>query len=211
MAINTTTAYLASLVTGRFPITRSDAEITDWEFVNASDLSDDDLIDVLSDDLIDVLSDDGESGESPALLLSASSGEDRGAEDGEEFHAGASALAVAAIRSYGGVADYEDGQEFGAGASGLALVAIRSYGGVADHEEKMREEELEDPESEVDADHDDLDDELVPWSVGDRFGRQRMRKLGGRTYAKMNKTKKFAYTLNRPGCVRGKHGLGRKG
>ncbi|KAH0977269.1 hypothetical protein GBA52_026988 [Prunus armeniaca] len=55
-----------------------------------------------------------------------------------------------------------------------------------------------------------LDDELVPWSVGDKFGRQRMRKLGKRTFPKMNNSKRSPYLLVRPGCVRGKHGLGLK-
>ncbi|GFZ20524.1 hypothetical protein Acr_28g0012290 [Actinidia rufa] len=56
----------------------------------------------------------------------------------------------------------------------------------------------------------DLDDELVPKSVGDRFGRQRMRKLGKRSYPKMNKSKRLPYLYIRPGCVHGKHGLGLK-
>ncbi|KAK9920639.1 hypothetical protein M0R45_029188 [Rubus argutus] len=47
-----------------------------------------------------------------------------------------------------------------------------------------------------------LDDELVPWSVSDKFGRQRMRKLGNR--------KRSPHLIARPGCVRGKHGLGVK-
>uniref|UniRef100_A0A7N0ZWR6 Uncharacterized protein n=1 Tax=Kalanchoe fedtschenkoi TaxID=63787 RepID=A0A7N0ZWR6_KALFE len=186
MAINTTTtaaiARALGFLAGRFPIAHSDAEITDWEFVDTSDLS--------YDDLVYILSDEDESGKSSALLLSMSAAEDRAAEDGEEFHAGVSGLAVVAVRAYGGspVADHEGGMS-----------------------EEVVEGVFEDPESEEDDDQDDLDDELVPWSVGDRFGRQRMRKLGGRAYAKMNKTKKFPYTLNRPGCVRGKHGLGRKG
>ncbi|KAJ7978508.1 nuclear polyadenylated RNA-binding protein 3-like [Quillaja saponaria] len=51
----------------------------------------------------------------------------------------------------------------------------------------------------------DLDDELVPWSVSSKFGRQRMRKLGKRACSK-----KSPYLFVRPGCVRGKHGLGLK-
>ncbi|KAI4300058.1 hypothetical protein L6164_033476 [Bauhinia variegata] len=56
----------------------------------------------------------------------------------------------------------------------------------------------------------DLDDELVPWSVGSKFGRQRMRKLGKRVCSKMNNSKKSPFMFVRPGCVRGKHGLGLK-
>ena len=55
-----------------------------------------------------------------------------------------------------------------------------------------------------------LDDELVPWSVGDKFGRERMRKLGKRTFAKMQNSKRSPHLVVRPGCVRGKHGLGLK-
>jgi len=54
----------------------------------------------------------------------------------------------------------------------------------------------------------DLDDELVPKNVIDRFGRQRIRKLGKRAFSKMNKAKRLPYAYNRPGCVYGKHGLG---
>ncbi|KAK4284773.1 hypothetical protein QN277_001556 [Acacia crassicarpa] len=56
----------------------------------------------------------------------------------------------------------------------------------------------------------DLDDELVPWSVNAKFGRQRMRKLGKRGFSKMNNSKKSPYLFVRAGCVRGKHGLGLK-
>ncbi|GAB4853852.1 hypothetical protein Ancab_018061 [Ancistrocladus abbreviatus] len=56
----------------------------------------------------------------------------------------------------------------------------------------------------------DLDDELVPWEVADRLGRQRLRKLGKRAFAKMTKSKKMAHIYIKPGCVRGKHGLGLK-
>lgn len=54
----------------------------------------------------------------------------------------------------------------------------------------------------------DLDDELVPWGLSDKFGRQRIRKLGKRAGPKMNKAKRLAYRYNRPGCVHGKHGFG---
>ncbi|KAJ7967266.1 nuclear polyadenylated RNA-binding protein 3-like [Quillaja saponaria] len=56
----------------------------------------------------------------------------------------------------------------------------------------------------------DLDDELVPWSVSTKLGRQRMRKLGKRACPKMNSSKRSPYLFVRPGCVRGKHGLGLK-
>ncbi|XP_050365389.1 uncharacterized protein LOC126783893 [Argentina anserina] len=55
-----------------------------------------------------------------------------------------------------------------------------------------------------------LDDELVPWSVSEKLGRERMRKLGKRTFAKMQSSKRSSLLVVRPGCVRGKHGLGLK-
>ncbi|KAM2053251.1 hypothetical protein ACFX1T_002913 [Malus domestica] len=45
-----------------------------------------------------------------------------------------------------------------------------------------------------------LDDELVPWSVSDKFGRQRMRKLGKRMIPKTNNSKRSPYMVARPGC-----------
>lgn len=54
----------------------------------------------------------------------------------------------------------------------------------------------------------ELDDELVPWGLSDKFGRQRIRKLGKRACPRMNKSKRLGYRYNRPGCVHGKHGFG---
>ncbi|QCD88591.1 uncharacterized protein LOC114168593 [Vigna unguiculata] len=70
-----------------------------------------------------------------------------------------------------------------------------------------------DDDDEDENDDDDeygLDDELVPWTVSNKFGRQRMRKLGKRAFSKMHSSKKSPYLFVRPGCVRGKHGLGLK-
>ncbi|XP_038886897.1 uncharacterized protein LOC120077100 [Benincasa hispida] len=70
----------------------------------------------------------------------------------------------------------------------------------------------EEEEEEIDGDDDefDLDDELVPWSVSDKLGRQRMRKLGKRGFTKMYNSKRSPFLFTKPGCVRGKHGLGLK-
>ncbi|XP_010530812.1 PREDICTED: uncharacterized protein LOC104807296 [Tarenaya hassleriana] len=57
---------------------------------------------------------------------------------------------------------------------------------------------------------DDLDDELVPRSVSGKLGRQRMRKLGKRAFSKVFTSKTSPYSHLKPGCVRGKHGLGMK-
>ncbi|XP_039064309.1 uncharacterized protein LOC120209331 [Hibiscus syriacus] len=56
----------------------------------------------------------------------------------------------------------------------------------------------------------DLDDELVPRDLAGKFGRQRMRKLGKRAFAKMNNSKRSPFLYVKPGCVHGKHGLGLK-
>ncbi|KMT00380.1 hypothetical protein BVRB_9g216850 [Beta vulgaris subsp. vulgaris] len=63
----------------------------------------------------------------------------------------------------------------------------------------------------VDDDEGDVDDgygmydEMVPW---DKLMRQRIRKSGKISIGKMAKSKKSALVFTRPGCVRGKHGLG---
>lgn len=56
----------------------------------------------------------------------------------------------------------------------------------------------------------DLDDELVPYSVKIKLGRERMRKLGKRSCSKLVKSKRLTYNYNKAGCFRGKHGLGLK-
>ncbi|KAK1572636.1 hypothetical protein Q3G72_035553 [Acer saccharum] len=56
----------------------------------------------------------------------------------------------------------------------------------------------------------DLDDELVPRSVSGKLGRQRMRKLGKRGFARMFNSKRSPLLYTKPGCVHGKHGLGLK-
>ncbi|XP_057456469.1 uncharacterized protein LOC130747521 [Lotus japonicus] len=71
------------------------------------------------------------------------------------------------------------------------------------------EEQVVDDE-EDDDDRCDLDDELVPWEVGNKLGRQRMKKLGKRACSKMKNSKRSPYLFVRPGCVGGKHGLGLK-
>ncbi|XP_019448471.1 PREDICTED: methionine aminopeptidase 2-like [Lupinus angustifolius] len=59
-------------------------------------------------------------------------------------------------------------------------------------------------------DNDDLDDELVPWDVSNKIGRNRMRKLGKREFPKMINSKRSPHLFVSPGCVHGKHGLGLK-
>ncbi|XP_073128282.1 uncharacterized protein [Henckelia pumila] len=57
-------------------------------------------------------------------------------------------------------------------------------------------------------DDDDVDDELIPWKLKDRFGKQRIRKMGKRGGPKVSTSKRLPHYHNRPGCLYGKHGLG---
>ncbi|CAA2989756.1 Hypothetical predicted protein [Olea europaea subsp. europaea] len=74
-----------------------------------------------------------------------------------------------------------------------------------DQEEEAHDDDEEDMDDE---DGFGLDDELVPWMLKDRFGRQRIRKMGKRGSSRVNKSKRGPYFYNRPGAVYGKHGLG---
>ncbi|CAI9769855.1 unnamed protein product [Fraxinus pennsylvanica] len=71
-----------------------------------------------------------------------------------------------------------------------------------------QEEDVDEDEDMDDEDGFGLDDELVPWMLKDRFGRQRIRKMGKRGGSRVNKSKRGPYFYNRPGAVYGKHGLG---
>ncbi|KAG6572059.1 hypothetical protein SDJN03_28787, partial [Cucurbita argyrosperma subsp. sororia] len=75
----------------------------------------------------------------------------------------------------------------------------------AEEDETDKDDDDDDDEDEL-----DLDDELVPWSVSDKLGRQRMRKLGKRGFTRMYNSKRSPFLFTKPGCVRGKHGLGLK-
>lgn len=77
-------------------------------------------------------------------------------------------------------------------------------------EEQVSHDDDESEEDDEDDGDDDLDDELVPWDIGNKLGRQRMRKLGKRVSSKMNNSKRSPILFVRPGCVRGKHGMGLK-
>jgi hypothetical protein len=74
-------------------------------------------------------------------------------------------------------------------------------------------EDVDDEEEDDDDEEDDgygLNDELVPWNVSGKLGRQRMRKLGKRIFPKMSSSKRSPFLHVKPGCVHGKHGLGLK-
>ncbi|KAJ4832154.1 hypothetical protein Tsubulata_015998 [Turnera subulata] len=84
------------------------------------------------------------------------------------------------------------------------------YGGDGDVDDEEEEDEVVDDDGEDDGYGYGLDDELVPWQVSAKLGRQRMRKLGKRVFAKMSHASRNQYRYVKPGCVRGKHGLGIK-
>lgn len=73
-----------------------------------------------------------------------------------------------------------------------------------DHDDGEEEED----DAGIDDDDDDMDDELIPWKLKDRFGKQRIRKMGKRGGPKVSKSKRLPHYHNRPGCLYGKHGLG---
>ncbi|KAL3614028.1 hypothetical protein CASFOL_042102 [Castilleja foliolosa] len=66
----------------------------------------------------------------------------------------------------------------------------------------------DDVDDDEDDDDGDYDDELVPWKLKGRFGKQRIMKLGKRGGSKPNKSKKMPIYYNRPGCLYGKQGFG---
>lgn len=94
----------------------------------------------------------------------------------------------------------------------ISLVEDRIDGSLEDGFAYGYNDAQEEDETDDHDDHDefDLDDELVPWSVSDKLGRQRMRKLGKRGFTKMYNSKRSPFLFTKPGCVRGKHGLGLK-
>ncbi|KAK1352258.1 hypothetical protein POM88_053522 [Heracleum sosnowskyi] len=75
---------------------------------------------------------------------------------------------------------------------------------------RSRDEKYCYEDEDVEEDDYDLDDELVPYYVNGKLGRERMRKLGKRSCTKSVKTKRLTYNYNKAGCFRGKHGLGLK-
>ncbi|KAI5673180.1 hypothetical protein M9H77_13544 [Catharanthus roseus] len=89
----------------------------------------------------------------------------------------------------------------GDGEDAMRTVDYDQYDHEYDYDEEYDEDDCYDDDY-------DLDDELVPLRVSNKFGRQRIRKLGKRACPRMNSSKKLPYHYNRPGCVRGKHGLG---
>lgn len=179
-----------------------------WEFINSSEThSDDDVISL----------DDGFG--SSRSSMSSSSAPKSGCQvvgDSDADQVGADVKEHGDLRNREAEENVEDGVYDGGDHCYSGCQEMRDFNGDrvgADvkHGDLRYLEEEENVEDDVyDGDDGDLDDELVPWSVSGKFGRQRMRKLGKRSFSKMNQTKRSRYAYVKPGCVRGKHGLGLK-
>ncbi|KAI7741016.1 hypothetical protein M8C21_020123, partial [Ambrosia artemisiifolia] len=87
---------------------------------------------------------------------------------------------------------------------------VKDSGLINGEDDPYEEDEKDDDDDEEEEDEEDLDDELVPKWLNNKFERQRMRKLGKRVYPKMKKSKRLVNQYSKPGCVHGKHGLGMK-
>ena len=74
-----------------------------------------------------------------------------------------------------------------------------TYGGI------RKKNEVDNDEEEYD--RYGIDDELLPWNMNGRLGRQRMRKLGKRVFSKIENLKKNPYLHVKPSAIHGKHGL----
>ncbi|XP_018815295.2 uncharacterized protein LOC108986937 [Juglans regia] len=165
--------------------------LSHWEFVNASDADSErgeqgDEIDEDKEDCIGNGIGSLDSDISTPICLKNSQMENRDVDHQNPHHH-----------------DVDAGVKYEAGYCGFA----RGYDDGGRGEEQFDNEGDEDDDAN---DGYDLNDELVPWNVSDKFGRQRMRKLGKRAFPKMHNSKRSPYLFVRPGCVRGKHGLGLK-
>lgn len=189
-----------------------DLDLDLWEVVNASDgeYSDDSFsVDSLSDD--DVISLDDDSLISPSVIsppppqmLPEDDGGDLAADLDLDGHVDGNGDGDEVFP------DEVDDNELGWAQRRMVLLREGSpysfgritYGGGCydDGDEDRGEDDVEYDDSY------DLDEELVPRSVSKKLGKQRMRKLGKRSIAKV------PYSHLKPGCVRpgGKHGLGMK-
>ncbi|XP_038693726.1 uncharacterized protein LOC119991445 [Tripterygium wilfordii] len=78
------------------------------------------------------------------------------------------------------------------------------------HNRSDIDEKLDGDEEDEELDDYDEDDELVPEQVSGKLGRQRMRKIGKRVFARITSSKLSPHGYVKPGCVYGKHGLGLK-
>jgi len=189
-------------------------ELCNWEFINQSDFEDDDSIyDIEFIDLLDSLSSDDPEQEHEGPREDVVDHEEECDDDGDAMMGSPPTntfdeVSCARVAELGHTFDVRH-DNFSNYTADLEYSSYRrDY-----YDDGLRNVHDYHDDSDDDDDCDggyDVDDELVPWEVKDRFGRQRMRKLGKRAFAKMTKSKKSAYIYTRPGCVRGKHGLGLK-
>ncbi|XP_011088460.1 uncharacterized protein LOC105169683 [Sesamum indicum] len=165
-----------------------DDDLSTWEFVNAS-LSDDE--DIYSFDGDDVIS-EGDDATEEEPESKPVQGEDEDAGEPRDF---GSPDVIMSIQSLS--------------VSPPMTLPVEMTSNHVYHEGRDGSDDDDGGDDDVrDVYHDDVDDELVPWKLKDRFGKQRIRKMGKRGGPKPNKSKRLPYYHNRPGCLYGKHGFG---
>lgn len=180
-------------------------DLSTWEFI---DLSEDDCVDLDNFSL-------SESSDSSFLVENLADGVISGIEGDEDPDLGSPSSAICVQSLLGelqpanlenkGVGEY--GGDDDHGRDELAKVLSHFHQDVSTVAARDDEYENYDEDDEHGYE-DEYDDELVPIEVRNRFGKQRIRKMGKRACPKMKKSKKLPYKYNRPGCVHGKHGLG---
>ncbi|PIN12092.1 hypothetical protein CDL12_15292 [Handroanthus impetiginosus] len=166
-----------------------DDDLSTWEFVNPSQSDDEDLYSFDSDDVTseggDVITDEPES--KPV-------GEEEDDEEDAHEARGLGVLdAVISIQSLS--------------VSPPMTFPVEMTSNHVYHDDGEGYDDGDGDSDDV-YDMDDVDDELVPWKLKNRFGKQRIRKMGKRSGPKLNKSKKMPFYQNRPGCLHGKHGFG---
>ncbi|XP_073028900.1 uncharacterized protein [Primulina eburnea] len=159
-------------------------DLTAWELVTPSLSDDEDLYSFNSDDAISDC-DDSIGGET------------------EEDHNGEEDL-----RDVSHLDDVISMQSLSVSPQPVVCFPVEDVIGLHVYDDDDAGDEEEDGGMDDDDDDDDVDDELIPWKLKDRFGKQRIRKMGKRGGPKVSKSKRLPHYHNRPGCLYGKHGLG---
>ncbi|KAL3621280.1 hypothetical protein CASFOL_036192 [Castilleja foliolosa] len=148
-----------------------EADLSTWEFVNASQSDDEDLYSFDGDDVIS----DSDGVISP----------DESAQEGYKD--------IRAAREFISI------QPMSVSPT-MTLPVEMTFNNHVYH----GDDDVHDVDDEGDDDG-DYDDELLPWNLKGRFGKQRIVKLGKRG-PKPNKSKRMP--MHRPGCLYGKQGIG---
>ncbi|KAK4437728.1 hypothetical protein Salat_0106800 [Sesamum alatum] len=164
-----------------------DDDLSTWEFVNAS-LSDDE--DIYSFDGDDGISSEGDDVSEEEPESKPVEGEDEDAREPRDFETPDVIMSIQSLSV----------------SPPMTLPVEMTRNHV--YRDGKDDDDDDDDDDVRDVYHDDVDDELVPWKLKDRFGKQRIRKMGKRGGPKPDKSKRLPYYHNRPGCLYGKHGFG---